>query len=83
MGKKMKQLIRAFLVVACLAAMGLPAFAADIPEACNSYRAAITGGSMPPANSESGDSRMLARIWRGQRHSPSREAMDGRTGQPK
>ena len=29
-----------------------PALAADIPEACNSYQAAVTGGPMPPADSE-------------------------------
>ena len=29
-----------------------PTFAADIPEACNSYQAAVTGGLMPPADSE-------------------------------
>ena len=29
-----------------------PALAADIPEACNSYQAAVTGGPMPPADSD-------------------------------
>src|ERR1700744_4714167 len=29
-----------------------PALAADIPEACNSYQAAVTGGPMPPKDSE-------------------------------
>jgi len=33
-------------------ALTAPAFAADIPEACESYKAAVTGGPMPPADSE-------------------------------
>jgi L-ascorbate metabolism protein UlaG (beta-lactamase superfamily) len=33
-------------------ALATPALAADIPEACNSYQAAVTGGPMPPADSE-------------------------------
>src|ERR1700760_3410297 len=39
------------LAVAGLAATA-PALAADLPEACNSYTAAVTGGPMPPADSE-------------------------------
>jgi L-ascorbate metabolism protein UlaG (beta-lactamase superfamily) len=33
-------------------ALTAPAFAVDIPEACESYKAAVTGGPMPPADSE-------------------------------
>jgi L-ascorbate metabolism protein UlaG (beta-lactamase superfamily) len=37
-----------------IAAVSLPgaAFAADVPEACNSYKAAVTGGPLPPADSD-------------------------------
>src|SRR4051794_12523114 len=43
------------LVVAFLSASAMwaaPAAAADIPDACNSYQAAVTGGPMPPADSD-------------------------------
>jgi L-ascorbate metabolism protein UlaG (beta-lactamase superfamily) len=33
-------------------ALPVPAIAADVPEACESYKAAVTGGPMPPADSE-------------------------------
>jgi L-ascorbate metabolism protein UlaG (beta-lactamase superfamily) len=33
-------------------AFAVPAFAADLPEACESYKAAVTGGPMPPVDSE-------------------------------
>jgi L-ascorbate metabolism protein UlaG (beta-lactamase superfamily) len=39
------------LIITVLAAGGA-AFAADIPDACNSYKAAVTGGPLPPANSD-------------------------------
>ena len=32
--------------------LGGAAFAADIPEACNSYKAAVTGGPLPPPASD-------------------------------
>src|SRR5271169_5256722 len=32
--------------------LGGPALAADIPEACNSYKAAVTGGPLPPGESD-------------------------------
>jgi L-ascorbate metabolism protein UlaG (beta-lactamase superfamily) len=38
-------------MIAALAA-GRTALAADIPDACNSYKAAVTGGPLPPANSD-------------------------------
>ena len=31
--------------------LGGSALAADIPEACNSYKAAVTGGPLPPPES--------------------------------
>jgi len=40
------------LLIATIIALATPALAADIPEACNSYQAAVTGGPMPPADSE-------------------------------
>src|ERR1700744_5573955 len=45
------------ILVAALATS--PALAADIPEACNSYQAAVTGGPMPPADSHMGLIRWL------------------------
>jgi len=33
-------------------ALATPAFAADLPDACQSYMAAITGGPLPPADSD-------------------------------
>jgi L-ascorbate metabolism protein UlaG (beta-lactamase superfamily) len=39
------------LMIAVLAPSGA-AFAADIPDACNSYKAAVTGGPLPPTNSD-------------------------------
>lgn len=39
-------ILSAALVVAA------PAFAADLPEACQSYKAAVTGGPMPPLESD-------------------------------
>jgi L-ascorbate metabolism protein UlaG (beta-lactamase superfamily) len=39
------------LVIAVLAA-NRTAFAADIPDSCNNYKAAVTGGPLPPANSD-------------------------------
>src|ERR1700749_1494475 len=39
------------ILVAALAA-ATPALAADLPDACNSYTAAVTGGPMPPVESE-------------------------------
>src|ERR1700749_4851134 len=39
------------ILVAALAA-ATPALAADLPDACNSYTAAVTGGPMPPKDSE-------------------------------
>ena len=39
-------------IIATALALTSPALAADIPEACNSYQAAVTGGPMPPADSE-------------------------------
>jgi glyoxylase-like metal-dependent hydrolase (beta-lactamase superfamily II) len=33
-------------------ALTAPIFAADLPEACASYTAAVTGGPLPPADSE-------------------------------
>src|SRR5579862_9385541 len=32
--------------------LAVPAFAADIPEACNSHQAAVTGGPTPPESSD-------------------------------
>jgi L-ascorbate metabolism protein UlaG (beta-lactamase superfamily) len=46
---------RSFLglgLMIALLATGRAAFAADIPDACNSYKAAVTGGPLPPANSD-------------------------------
>jgi L-ascorbate metabolism protein UlaG (beta-lactamase superfamily) len=41
------------LLAACvLSALAAPAFAAGLPEACESYTAAVTGGPLPPADSE-------------------------------
>src|ERR1700759_716674 len=44
-----------FLSISVLSAalvLGAPAFPADVPEACNSHQAAVTGGPFPPADSE-------------------------------
>ena len=43
-----KSLLAAFV----LSALAAPAFAAGLPEACESYTAAVTGGPLPPADSE-------------------------------
>ena len=45
------RLLTTALLSAALA-LTAPTFAADIPEACESYKAAVTGGPMPPADSE-------------------------------
>jgi hypothetical protein len=53
--KHVSSLVRQSLTITVLAAAlaaATPALAADIPEACNSYQAAVTGGPMPPADSE-------------------------------
>jgi hypothetical protein len=51
--KHVSSFIRHSLAVTILAAaLATPALAADIPEACNSYQAAVTGGPMPPADSD-------------------------------
>src|SRR5215469_4333467 len=53
--KHVSSLVRHSLTTSILAAIiafATPALAADIPEACNSYQAAVTGGPMPPINSE-------------------------------
>lgn len=39
-------------IVGAALALTLPAFAAEQPEACESYKAAVTGGPMPPSDSE-------------------------------
>src|SRR5262245_62173585 len=46
-------------VVLVLALAG-PALAADIPEACNSHTAAVTGGPLPPPDSDTVVIRWLA-----------------------
>jgi hypothetical protein len=51
-----------FLVTCLLSAAFAPAapvFAADLPEACASYTAAVTGGPLPPADSETVVTRWL------------------------
>lgn len=40
--------------------LGGAALAVDIPEACNSYQAAVTGGPLPPPESETVVIRWLA-----------------------
>src|ERR1700749_345353 len=47
----LRQSLTTAILAAALAA-ATPALAADLPEACNSYTAAITGGPMPPKDSE-------------------------------
>jgi L-ascorbate metabolism protein UlaG (beta-lactamase superfamily) len=39
-------------VLSAAFALAAPAFAADLPEACASYTAAVTGGPLPPPDSE-------------------------------
>jgi L-ascorbate metabolism protein UlaG (beta-lactamase superfamily) len=46
-----KSLLTICILGAALA-LATPAFAADLPEACNSHTAAVTGGPMPPQDSE-------------------------------
>ncbi|MBV9457703.1 MAG: MBL fold metallo-hydrolase, partial [Bradyrhizobium sp.] len=48
----MPKLFPTSLLLAIALALSTPALTADIPEACNSYQAAVTGGPMPPADSE-------------------------------
>jgi len=40
------------LVASALAAFSGPAHAADLPEACSSYQAAVTAGPLPPSDSD-------------------------------
>jgi L-ascorbate metabolism protein UlaG (beta-lactamase superfamily) len=47
----MRSLLLSGLASAVLTFSGA-AFGADIPEACNSYKAAVTGGPLPPADSD-------------------------------
>ena len=47
----MRSLLLSGLASAALALSGA-AFGAELPEACNSYKAAVTGGPMPPAESD-------------------------------
>src|SRR5215471_4406680 len=42
----------ALALVAAALGLGGAALAADIPEACNSYKAAVTGGPLPPPESD-------------------------------
>src|SRR3984957_21149746 len=35
-----------------IVALAAPTFAADIPDACSSYQAAVTGGPLPPPSSD-------------------------------
>ena len=46
-----KALLTACILSATLA-LAAPAFAADVPDACESYTAAVTGGPLPPRDSE-------------------------------
>ena len=47
--------------LACAAlTLGGAALAADVPEACNSYKAAVTGGPLPPPESDTVVIRWLA-----------------------
>ena len=41
-----------FWVASALAALSGPAHAAELPEACSSYQAAVTGGPLPPPDSD-------------------------------
>jgi L-ascorbate metabolism protein UlaG (beta-lactamase superfamily) len=52
--KRVSTSLQKLLLTTCILGFALttPALAADIPEACNSYQAAVTGGPMPPADSE-------------------------------
>jgi L-ascorbate metabolism protein UlaG (beta-lactamase superfamily) len=50
-GHIMRSLLLSGLASAALALSGA-AFGAELPEACNSYKAAVTGGPMPPAESD-------------------------------
>jgi hypothetical protein len=54
-----KTLLLAGLASAALN-VGGAALAADIPEACSSYKAAVTGGPLPPPESETVVIRWLA-----------------------
>ena len=54
-----RSLLLSGLAAACLA-LAAPALAADIPEACNSYQAAVTGGPLPPPTSDTVVMRWLA-----------------------
>ena len=40
------------LVASAFAAFSGPAHAADLPEACSSYQAAVTAGPLPPSDSD-------------------------------
>src|ERR1700693_188175 len=55
MGKRMTGSITRSLLPALAGAalmLAAPAFAADIPDACSSYQAAVTGGPLPPSTSD-------------------------------
>ena len=47
-------------VTSAVLSLSAAALAADIPEACNSYKAGVTGGPLPPATSETVVVRWLA-----------------------
>jgi len=52
MAKTMLAALRAAGALGAAFLLGSAALAADLPEACNSYKAGVTGGPLPPADSE-------------------------------
>ena len=52
MSPSFRKLFLTSALLGAILALTAPAFAADVPEACESYKAAVTGGPMLPKDSE-------------------------------